>query len=88
MQTEAHRALYELRPMVMEVASNRPDLLEAWRRMTTSDHVYYVATKGHSDAEVHEYFSPHASPHAAFVTLMTAIDDLRLQVQRARSNGR
>ena len=88
MQTEAHRALYELRPMVMAVANKRPDLLEAWRRMTTSDHVYYVATKGHSDAEVHEYFSPHASPHAAFVTLMTAIDDLRLQVQRARSNVR
>ena len=88
MQVEAHRALYELRPMVMELADARPDLLEAWRRMTTSDHVYYCATKGHSDAEVHEYFSPHDSPHAAFVTLMTAVDDLRLQVQRARANVR
>lgn len=84
MQQRAHDALYELRPKVQELASRRPDLLQAWRRMTTSDHVYYVATKGHSDAEVHEYFSPHDSPHAAFVSLMTAIDDLREQIARAQ----
>lgn len=83
MQREAHRALYALRPKVIALAEKRPDLLDAWRRMTTSDHVYYVATKHHSDAEVHEYFSPHDSPHAAFVALMTAIDDLRAQVERA-----
>jgi hypothetical protein len=42
-----------------------------------------MATKHHSDAEVHDYFSPHDSPHAAFVTFMTAFDDLRLQVEKA-----
>ncbi|MEQ1634990.1 MAG: glycoside hydrolase family 57 protein, partial [Planctomycetota bacterium] len=65
MQIEAHRALYALRKPLMALTPERPDLVDAWRRMTTSDHVYYVATKGHSDAEVHEYFSPHDSPHAA-----------------------
>ena len=87
MQIEAHRSLYALRPKLMEIASRRPDLVDAWRLMTTSDQVYYVATKGHSDAEVHEYFSPHASPYAAFVTLMTAVDDLRLQIDRAHTTG-
>ena len=84
MQTAAHDALYALRPDVMTIADARPDLLAAWRRLLTSDHVYYVATKNHSDAEVHDYFSPYDSPHAAFVTLMTALDDLRRQVAQAR----
>jgi len=82
MQQEASKAIYALRKDVLAVAKKRPDLLAAWRQFTTSDHVYYCATKHHSDAEVHEYFSPYDSPHAAFVTLMTALDDLRSQVQK------
>ena len=83
MQRHAHDELYRLRPMVLDLAATRPDLVDAWRRLTTSDHVYYMATKHHSDAEVHEYFSPYDSPHAAFVTFMTALDDLRQQLHRA-----
>jgi alpha-amylase len=83
MQQAAQQAIYALRRDVLKVAAERPDLLAAWRRFTTSDHVYYVATKHHSDAEVHEYFSPYDSPHAAFVTLMTALDHLRAQVAKA-----
>jgi alpha-amylase len=84
MQVAAHRAIHGLRADVLAVADARPDLLAAWRELTTSDHVYYIATKHHSDAEVHEYFSPYDSPHAAFVTVMTALDHLRAEVQRAR----
>mgnify|MGYP001565078359 CR=1 FL=1 len=40
----------------------------------------------HSDAEVHEYFSPYDSPHAAFVAFMTALDDLREQVRKGKKN--
>lgn len=83
MQQAAQQALYDLRPKVMAIADQRPELLAAWRQLTTSDHVYYIATKHHSDAEVHEYFSPYDSPHAAFVSLMTAIDHLREQVRKA-----
>ena len=72
----------------LTLMSNQPHLpiqqclLAVWRRLTTSDHVYYAATKHHSDAEVHDYFSPYESPHAAFVTLMTAIDDLQQQIEK------
>ncbi|MBL8748467.1 MAG: glycoside hydrolase family 57 protein [Planctomycetes bacterium] len=83
MQVAAHQAIHALRPAVLAVAEKRPDLLDVWRQFTTSDHVYYAATKHHSDAEVHEYFSPYDSPYAAFVTLMTALDDLRVQVEKA-----
>ena len=81
MQIAAHRKIYELRREVLQAATRRPELLQTWRDLTTSDHVYYIATKNHSDAEVHDYFSPYESPHAAFVTLMTALDDLQLQVR-------
>lgn len=84
MQTAAHEAIYALRPEVLALADARPDLLDAWRQFTTSDHVYYAATKHHSDAEVHEYFSPYDTPHAAFVTVMTALDHLREQVRKAK----
>jgi alpha-amylase len=83
MQTAAHTAIHALRQEVLALADRRPDLVAAWRDFTTSDHVYYVATKHHSDAEVHDYFSPYDSPHAAFVTLMTALDHLRKEVQKA-----
>jgi alpha-amylase len=83
MQVAAHQAIHALRKDVLALAARRPDLVAAWRDFTTSDHVYYVATKHHSDAEVHDYFSPYDSPHAAFVTLMTALDHLRKEVQKA-----
>ena len=65
-------------------AASQPALLEHWRDLTTSDHVYYIATKHHSDAEVHDYFSPYDSPHAAFATVMSALDALEAVVAGAR----
>ncbi|MFK7739685.1 MAG: glycoside hydrolase family 57 protein [Planctomycetota bacterium] len=82
MQRAAHERLYGLRERVLRAAEQRQELLHAWRELTTSDHVYYVATAQHSDASVHDYFRPHESPHAAFVAIMTAIDDLAAQVDR------
>jgi len=84
MQVAANQAVYALRRDVLALAGKRPDLVDAWRQLTTSDHVYYIATKHHSDAEVHEYFSPYDTPHAAFVTVMTAVDHLRAEVQKAQ----
>ena len=57
-------------------ATGSADLLERWRRLSTSDHVYYMCTKGWSDGEVHAYFSPYESPHDAHVTFMNVLDDL------------
>ena len=79
MQQAAQRALYELADE-MRAAGNagRPELLEAWRKLTTSDHVYYMCTKfEHTDADVHEYFTPYESPHESFVRFMSVLDDVR-----------
>ena len=83
MQQAVHDRLYAMRSDVLRAAEEKPELLQHWRELTTSDHVYYIATKHHSDAEVHDYFSPYDSPHAAFVTAMTAIEDLAAHVDKA-----
>ncbi len=79
MQDAAHAAVYELAPAVL--ATGDQELLEAWRRLTTSDHTYYMCTKHMSDGDVHEYFSPYESPHDAFVNFMNVLDDLALRVE-------
>lgn len=85
MQRAVHERLHTMRAEVVAASQNRPELLQTWRDLTTSDHIYYIATKHHSDAEVHDYFSPYDHPHAAFVTVMTAMDDLRREVQKVLS---
>ena len=81
MQRAAHEALYGLYDGVREAAdSGQPELLERWRKLSTSDHVYYMATKGSSDGEVHAHFSPYDSPHEAYVTFMNVVDDLARRI--------
>jgi alpha-amylase len=36
---------------------NDRELLETWRKLQTSDHLYYCSTKGLADGDVHAYFS-------------------------------
>ena len=50
--------------------------LETWRRLQTSDHFYYMSTKGAGDGEVHRYFSPFESPYDAFIAYMNVLKDL------------
>lgn len=84
MQREAHAALYRIRSDVQRAAARgRPGIMRAWRRLTTSDHVYWMCTKFHSDGDVHEYFSPYLSPHDAFVRFMNVLDDLTARAHRA-----
>jgi alpha-amylase len=86
MQREAHTALYELGPAVRHAAAQgRPELLEAWKRLTTSDHVYYMCSKLRSDGDVHEYFTPHESPHDSFVLFMRVLEALAERLDDAPS---
>jgi alpha-amylase len=77
MQRAANEALYALLPRVRERA-RQGDLLprSTWRKLSTSDHVYYMCTKWFSDGDVHKYFSPYATPHDAFIAFMNVLDDL------------
>ena len=84
MQREANAALYGLLPRARAAAAaGHPDLLEDWRLLSTSDHVYYMSTKHLSDQDVHEYFSPYESPHQAYVFFTNVLDDLELRIDAA-----
>jgi alpha-amylase len=76
MQRAAHAAIHALGPAARREGRRRPHLLERWRRLTTSDHFYYMATKWAADGDVHTYFSPWASPHDAYVAYMHVLQDL------------
>jgi len=80
LQQAAHARIYRLKQAVQACAN--PELMNRWRRLTTSDHFYYMATKWHEDGDVHRYFSPYDTPYDAFVTYMNVVQDLE-QVVRA-----
>ena len=84
MQRSAHAALYDLAGPVARVSGLHPELLAAWRKLSTSDHVYYMCTKFFSDGDVHKYFSPYDSPHDAFISFMNVLEDLRQRIDAAQ----
>lgn len=84
MQKAAHEALYQLLPDAWRLAS--AGIVEPyleWRKLSTSDHVYYMCTKWFSDGDVHKYFSPYATPHDAFISFMNVYDDLARRIRAA-----
>jgi alpha-amylase len=80
MQQECFAELKALEDLVHAVGDR--DLLEAWRWLQTSDHLYYCSTKGYGDQEIHEYFSPYDSPYKAYINYMNAIGDLKEKARR------
>lgn len=61
------------------------DVREVWRRLQTSDHFYYMSTKGLGDGVVHSYFSPFESPYDAFIAYNNVLRDLS---SRCQTQGR
>lgn len=78
MQEEAENTLYGLRSDVYNTGDQR--LIEDWRKLTTSDHPYYMCTKYWNDGDVHAYFSPYDSPYDAFMYFMNAVRDVEYRV--------
>ncbi|HVP73775.1 MAG TPA: glycoside hydrolase family 57 protein [Phycisphaerales bacterium] len=78
MQENAAAELYRLEPAVKaRHASGDEYILEDWRKLTTSDHVYYMSTKYWADGDVHKYFSPYDSPYDAYINFMNVLDNIR-----------
>jgi len=80
-QHDALRALYALESDVKR--SGDVAALQDWRRLTTSDHFYYMCTKWWQDGDVHKYFSPYESPYEAFIAYMNVLNDLRARLEVA-----
>jgi len=85
MQQEALRHLYALEEDVLRTEDQ--SLIDDWRLLQTSDHVYYMCTKWFSDGDVHAYFSPYDSPYDAFLYYMNALRDVRYRVLEYHKYG-
>lgn len=79
MQRAALATLYDTEALYAGLDIMAPEMVlacETWRRLQTSDHFYYVSTKGDGDGVVHRYFSPYESPYDAFVGYMNVLKDI------------
>lgn len=85
MQEAAQRRLYAIGSRVRERGD--PLLLDDWRRLTTSDHLYYMCTKWFNDGDVHKYFSPYETPYDAFVAFMNVLQDIEQRLGDSASSA-
>jgi alpha-amylase len=84
MQDHALSELYKLEEAVK--ASNDTNIIEDWRKLTSSDHFYYMCTKEMNDGAVHNYFSPYATPYDSFISYMNIMNDLVLRLKEKNIN--
>jgi len=75
MQVDALTQLYQLEQKVKTNGDAR--LLADWRKLTTSDHFYYMSTKDKADGGVHAYFRPYDSPYDAYINFMNVLEHVR-----------
>lgn len=66
--------------------SNDKNLIEDWKKLTTSDHFYYMCTKWFNDGDVHKYFSPYESPYEAFIAFMNIMKDIKFRIDKANNS--
>ena len=86
LQKDALKKLFGLEARIRAAASE--DLQRDFRRLSTSDHFYYMATKSAADGDVHAYFSPYESPYEAYMAFMHVVSDLERRLARpARARG-
>ena len=82
MQQEAIAKVHRLEQEILAV--NDPDLTDTWAKMQTSDHFYWMSTKGGTDGSVHKYFTPYPSPYDAYIYFMNVLADLQIRLRRAQ----
>ena len=78
MQITCFNELKELGRKIKEKGDE--NLLKIWRLLQTSDHLYYLSTKGFADGDVHKYFNPYSTPYEGFINYMNILQDLKQRV--------
>ncbi|MBU0581207.1 MAG: glycoside hydrolase family 57 protein [Candidatus Margulisbacteria bacterium] len=83
LQKQAIDGLYELEQAVKSTGDLR--LIDDWRKLTTSDHFYYMCTKWFQDGDVHKYFNPYSTPYDSFIIFMNVCEHLRQRLAQQYS---
>ncbi len=79
MQQSANAQIYQMRDAILSTGDK--ELIENWRKLTTSDHFYYMCTKWFNDGDVHKYFSPYDTPYDCFINYMNVLQDMTLKLK-------
>jgi alpha-amylase len=74
MQKEAMAKICSLETPVLR--TKNAALISEWGRLQASDHLYWMSTKGGSDGQVTNYFSPYSGPNVAYDTFMRALENI------------
>jgi alpha-amylase len=82
MQDEACAEIFKLEGDVKTIGD--VEMIAKWRKLTTSDHFYYMCTKFWGDGDVHKYFSCYESPYDAYVYFMNALRDLEKRIDHKK----
>lgn len=87
MQKEACATLYGMRKAILALPDSaaRERLMTDFRRLSTSDHAYYMCTKYWNDGDVHAYFSAYDSPFDAFMYYMNVLRDMEWRIGKLES---
>ncbi len=78
MQIACFNEIKEIGKTIKQKKDN--ELLYIWRLLQTSDHLYYLSTKGMQDGDVHAYFSPYSGPYEGFINYMNILQDLKQRI--------
>lgn len=78
-QRFALNELYSLEDAIL--STNDKSLIDAWRKLQTTDHFYYMCTKWFADGDVHKYFNPYDSPYEAFIIFMNILNDIKRRLK-------
>jgi alpha-amylase len=79
MQSNALHELYKIEGALKEKGDQ--DLITDWRKLTISDHFYYMCTKHWADGDVHKYFSPYESPYDSYINFMNVLDNVQSRLR-------
>jgi alpha-amylase len=79
MQSNALHELYKLETPIK--AAGDEQLIDDWRKLTASDHFYYMSTKYFTDDQIHKLFNPYESPYDAYINFMNILDNLRSRIE-------
>jgi alpha-amylase len=85
MQQATYRELLALEKPVKEL--NDKKLIDIWRYLQASDHLYYIATFGGGPGEVHSYFSPYYDPLEAYAVFTRILTDFARVVSDRRNQN-
>lgn len=79
LQDSSAKELYKIQNAIKKTGDQ--NLIQEWRKLTTSDHFYYMCTKYFNDGDVHKYFNPYDTPYEGFITFMNVLNDLAVRVR-------